>query len=76
MPNGPRRNPRLLIKGRANSQLQAQGRGGWVYHAETLLQFVVGTGRRTRTSRPYPVRLDTGAFSSILPEEWLTALGG
>src|SRR6266542_4745097 len=76
MSNGPRRNPRLLIKAGVNRQLQAQGRGGWAYRAETRLQFVAGNGPGTRTSRPYPVRLDTGAFLSLLPEEWMKDLGG
>lgn len=76
MSNGTTRYPTLSIAARQNRQLQARGRSGWVYDAETLLQFLAGTGRRTRSSRRFPVRLDTGAFLSILPEEWMKHLGG
>jgi hypothetical protein len=53
-----------------NDDLQAQGCLPWVYYAATLLQLVDRTNQQKR-SVPLTFRLDTGAFTSAIPEEWV-----
>jgi hypothetical protein len=47
------------------------GRKPWVCYAETVIRFALGEGKRRQLSRSMPVRLDSGAFMSFLPQEWL-----
>jgi hypothetical protein len=71
MSNVARQFPFFEINFTSHSGLQAQGADPWVCHATAKLRLVLGTGTRRRQSKPLPMRLDTGAFVSLLPEEWL-----
>jgi hypothetical protein len=68
--------PRVRIFYRVDGQLQAQGLWPYTYYAATTIQFVVGTGPgRQVTHVRFPMRLDSAAFVSSVPQRWLSLLG-
>src|SRR5947209_4490049 len=71
MSNGGRQFPYFSLAHKRISQLQVLGRPAWFCFAQTVIRFSRGEGRRQQLSRPVSVRLDTGAFMSSLPQEWL-----
>jgi hypothetical protein len=47
------------------------------YYAATTIHFVAGAGQRRRVSpNTYPMRLDTAAFVSAIPQRWVPLLAG
>src|SRR4051794_11710217 len=71
MANGARQYPSLRIQSLKNDALEVQGGHPWVYYAEGFIQLVSSGRARRRASGALPMRLDTGAFVSLIPEEWL-----
>lgn len=53
-----------------NDDLEQAGCRPWSYYAATLVQ-LVDRDDPDKRSRPLTFRLDTGAFASALPEEWV-----
>jgi hypothetical protein len=53
-----------------NDDLRTRGCLPWVYYAATLLQFI-DRGNPQLRSAPVTFRLDTAAFASAIPEDWL-----
>src|SRR4051794_11622324 len=71
MSNGARPYPSLKVLAESNESLRSQGGNPWVYSAAGRIQLVTGEGARRQLSTLLPMRLDTGAFVSLIPEEWL-----
>lgn len=68
MPGQP--NVRFRIRGTDNEDLRKLGCSPWVYYATTNLYFS-SSGRNPKISLLLPFRLDTGAFVSTIPQNWL-----
>lgn len=68
-PAEPRR-PLIYIAHGPNEDLRQAGCHRWSYYAATFIRFVDRDDPAKR-SRPLTFRLDTGAFASALPEEWV-----
>lgn len=70
-------NPRFRIYYSTERALLAQGLWPYSYYAATMIQLADGTGPQRRLSaNRYPVRLDTGASMSVIPQRWLPLLTG
>jgi hypothetical protein len=64
------RRPYFFIGHGENQDLLAAGCRQWSYYAASLLQ-VLDPADATKRSGPLTFRLDTGAFASAIPEEWV-----
>ena len=73
MANDPLRYPRILVYLSSSQSLREHAADRpWTMYAATTIR--LATKRRRRQSTSLPMRLDTGAFVSALPEEWLRFL--
>src|SRR5262245_39780455 len=68
------RYPRILVYLSSSPLLREHAaERPWTLYAATTIRFPAG-GRQRKPSSSLPVRLDTGAFVSALPEGWLRFL--
>jgi hypothetical protein len=72
MSNGGHPYPFFRLHARSVPPLKQAGRREWVVFAETELWLGVGRGSRRWTSDRLRVRLDSAAFVSLLPEDWVS----
>lgn len=70
MSNGGPPYPRFRFWADHNKALEKQKCFSWSFHAVTHLQ-LLSTNSRRKPSLSLPFRLDTEAFVSIIPEEWV-----
>src|SRR5437879_4001160 len=74
MSNGSLRCPRMIIYVSSSPLLREHAADRpWTLYAATTIRLAAG-GSPRKQSPSLPVRLDTGAFVSVLPEEWLRLL--
>jgi hypothetical protein len=71
MPNGRHPYPYFRFTRYAAPQLEQHGRRGFTLFAETTIRLARGHGSKRRSSDRLLLRLDTAAFVSLLPEEWM-----
>ncbi len=70
MPNGIGANPRFRLHYQRNTELRDRGYDPFTYFAFIGLSLSVGP-RRMMLGKNFPFRLDTEAFISVVPEQWL-----
>jgi hypothetical protein len=74
MPRGGRRWPWFSIKTIKSRILEERGVYPWTFEAVTLLRFL-GANGRDAPSAPLSFHLDTAAFISVIPAEWVRNKG-
>lgn len=76
MSNGrPRPYPYFTLTHALVRGLRGRNRRAWTYSAQTGIRLVTGSGASQTRSSLLPMRLDTAAFMSLVPEEWVRSQG-
>jgi hypothetical protein len=66
--------PRFEIRANKSELLRRCGPQAWTLHAVTAIRLLTGEGQQQQATPRLPMRLDTGTFVSMLPEEWMHVL--